>query len=316
MKADFKLFIRIFFYGGFLLFVSIKSIEAYNNRGGFNGFDVGNSLVPVEQILKGGPSRDGIPAIDEPVFHIASRTENIRPDSRVLGIHLNGKAKAYPIDILNWHEIVNDKFNGQPVTISYCPLCGTGMAFKTSEEEGFGVSGLLYNSDMLLYDRKSESLWSQIKKTAISGLRQGEKLTSIPLMHTDWQSWQAQYPESLLLSRETAYRRNYDESPYLGYDTSENLFFPITHEDKRYPKKASIIGLSQNDKQKVWPLSELNKATSPLTDTIDDLQVLVHFDAEKDHAWLTDNDGNLLPAVRGYWFAWMAFYPNSEVFTR
>lgn len=315
MMATLKLLTRILFYGSFLLFVGIKAVEAYKNRGVFNGFEVTGSLIPTEQIHQGGPPRDGIPAIDEPEFVKASEAENINPDSRILGLYLNNQARAYPISILNWHEIVNDQFQQTNVTITYCPLCGTGMAFESKDTEGFGVSGLLYNSDMLLYDRKTESLWSQIMKTAVSGPRKTEKLTALPLMHTDWQSWKIKHPDTLLLSRKTGFRRDYDKSPYIGYDTTESLYFPVKHQDTRYPKKESIIGLVLDGHQKVWPFSELKKASVPLTDKIGPHNVTVHYNDEKDHAWVTDQQGELLAAVRGYWFAWMAFHPDSQVFT-
>ena len=315
MWINTKNLVRIVVYSSLLLLLGIKGIEAYNTRGDYNGFDVTDSLVPKEQILSGGPPRDGIPAIDEPVFLQASKAKNIKSDSRVLGIYLNGEAKAYPVDILNWHEIVNDRFAKENIVVTYCPLCGTGMAFQSDTENGFGVSGLLYNSDMLLYDRQTESLWSQIKKTAISGPRIGDQLAAVPMMHTDWQSWLKKHPDTLLLSRDTGYQRNYDDSPYLGYDTSESLFFPITHDDKRYPRKENVIGLTINGKQKVWPFSELQKTDTPLSDKLGKQAMLVHYDAVNDHAWITDLQGNLLAATRGYWFAWMAFYPDSEVFT-
>lgn len=149
LTMNFKNVTRIIFYGGFLVFISIRGIEAFSNRGDYNGFDVSDSLIPVEQIHQGGPPRDGIPAIDTPRFVAADKADNIQPGSRILGISYNGRAKAYPVSILSWHEIVNDQFEGQHISITYCPLCGTGMAFLTENPQSFGVSGLLYNSDML-----------------------------------------------------------------------------------------------------------------------------------------------------------------------
>ena len=134
-----------------------------------NGFDVSDALVPTGQIFWGGVPRDGIPAIDEPKFVPPEKAKFLRDWDRVLGVFHNGIAKAYPIKIMEKHEVVNDKFDGQAVTVTYCPLCFSGMTFDTQGKHGhlsFGVSGLLYNSDVLLYDRQTESLWSQIRTQA------------------------------------------------------------------------------------------------------------------------------------------------------
>lgn len=130
-----------------------------------NGFDLGNSSILVEDIKSGGPPKDGIPAIDHPKFLSASKA-SLSNNDRILGVHENGIAKAYPIAIMNYHEIVNDLFGNKAVVVTYCPLCGSGIAFNAKINDqtlSFGVSGLLYNSDVLLYDRETESLWSQLK---------------------------------------------------------------------------------------------------------------------------------------------------------
>jgi hypothetical protein len=126
-----------------------------------NGFDVSDALIPRSEIMSGGPPRDGIPALTDPAFESAAAA-GLAPDDRVLGLARNGIAKAYPLSIMTWHEIVNDRFDAEPVVVTYCPLCFTGMAFGAAldgRRHDFGVSGLLYNSDVLMYDRQTESLW-------------------------------------------------------------------------------------------------------------------------------------------------------------
>jgi len=137
-----------------------------------NGFIISEPLIPINEIYGGGPPRDGIPSLDYPKFISASGAEFLSPDDKLLGIDFNGVQKAFPIGILDYHELVNDTFNGQPVTVSYCPLCGTGMVFNPmvkGDQLEFGVSGLLYNNDLLMYDRNTNSLWSQMEGRAISG---------------------------------------------------------------------------------------------------------------------------------------------------
>jgi len=142
-----------------------------------NGFKISDPLVPARLIQGGGPPRDGIPSIDAPRFVAADVAKNISATDRVLGLHVNNIAKAYPIRILNHHEIVNDRFATMPVAITFCPLCGTGIAFDAvvdGKARKFGVSGLLYNSDVLMYDRETESLWSQILGKAVNGPSKGQ----------------------------------------------------------------------------------------------------------------------------------------------
>lgn len=124
-------------------------------------------------------------------------------------VRLNGQAKVYPIAILNWHEIVNDRIGGKPIVVSYCPLCGTAMVFNANAKgiRTFGVSGLLYHSDVLVYDRESQSLWSQILQQAVTGPVAGTRLELLPASHTSWQEWSARYPNTQVLSRDTGYHR-------------------------------------------------------------------------------------------------------------
>ena len=136
-----------------------------------NGFELDHGLISPADIYRGGPDKDGIPSIDSPVFIDQSDAGFLEDDDPVIGIEIDGTARAYPISILNWHEVVNDSIDDTYFTITFCPLCGTGIAFNSNvdgEVLEFGVSGLLYNSDVLLYDRKTESLWSQIMGKAVT----------------------------------------------------------------------------------------------------------------------------------------------------
>ena len=283
-----------------------------------NGFDLAGSLVPAAEILPGGPPRDGIPAIDQPRFVPAHRAHWLDPEDRVLGLTRNGEAKAYPIAILNWHEIVNDRFGQEPVAITYCPLCGTGVAFEArvaGRQRDFGVSGLLYNSDVLLYDRQSESLWSQIARQAVSGPLKGAKLTPIPLDHTSWGDWRARHPDTRVLSRETGFHRDYDRNPYGDYAASETVFFPLSSTSRRYHPKEQVIGLELDGQAKAWPFVELAKAGTPVRDRLAGRELTIRFDPEHRTGRVLDKQGQELPAIIAYWFAWHAFHPQGEVFT-
>ncbi len=300
----------------FLLLLLVVVLPACGSSE-YNGFDLSDTSLPRDEIHQGGPPRDGIPAIDSPRFIAPREAVWLKPDDRVLGLVLDGVAHAYPVRILDYHEIVNDRIGGASLVVSYCPLCGTGMAFRMRpgrDSKGFGVSGLLYNSDMLLYDRASASLWSQILARAVSGPRKGERLDPIPLEHTTWEDWRERHPDTGVLSRDTGYRRDYARSPYPGYASDKGLYFPVSRLDRRYHPKARVLGLVIGDDARVYPFDELSRVVTPFHDRVGGQAVQVFFDARNGNARVRVAVGRPLAAVSGYWFAWMAFHPDSRVF--
>lgn len=276
----------------------------------FNGFILEKPLIATSEILRGGPAKDGIPAIDNPIFIAADRADFLKNDDRVLGIKISNIAKAYPIKILNWHEIVNDG----DILVSYCPLCGTGMVFKVTDAD-FGVSGLLYNSDMLLYDRKTESLWSQILAQAISGKRKGESLAMMIVENTSWQNWLAKQPDTQVLSTDTGFSRDYSRSPYGQYDSSDAIYFPVSKQSRRYHPKEKIIGVQVNGRFKAYPFIELNRTSGVVYDEPGGEKVEIHFNREHQSGVVKLKTGEVYPSIMSYWFAWFAFHPDTEVYT-
>lgn len=282
------------------------------------GFDLSNSTIPVDQIIDGGPPRDGIPSIDDPGFVKPEKADFIDPSSRVLGVTYNGISKVYPVKILNWHEVVNDYFGRKPLTITYCPLCGSGMAFKANirgEDREFGVSGLLYNNDVLLYDRESESLWSQIESKAISGPLKGTELEYVQTTHTTWKKWKTMHPHTRVLSDNTGYNRDYEQNPYSGYEQENTTIFPTPHEDDRYHSKSWTLGIEVNGKHKAYPFEELRKTSGKIKDTFQGKHFIIQYNQEEHYAVAKTEDGKNYPSVMMYWFAWHAFHPESEVYT-
>ncbi|UTV29474.1 DUF3179 domain-containing protein [Photobacterium atrarenae] len=285
----------------------------------FNSFILDNLTIPASQILSGGPGKDGIPAILKPRFVAASQARFLSPDDVILGLSMGGVSKAYPIKILNWHEIVNDKIKGRSFIVSYCPLCGSGMAFL-SKQQGrtltFGVSGLLYNSDVLMYDHQTESLWSQIRGKAISGSLSGRSLQQYPLTLTRWQAWREAHPATLVLSTQTGYVRNYQQDPYAGYARSPRLYFPVANQaPASYPTKETVLGYKGKNSVIAFPFSELRKQDKPkFSYTFEGNRLLIHWDKDNQSAWITDPQGQLLTTTILYWFAWYAFYPDSLIF--
>jgi len=281
------------------------------------GFDLSNALIPLNEIKNGGPPKDGIPSIDAPQFRKTSDLK-LAKDTRVLGVVVNGVAKAYPIPIMNYHEIVNDLFGHQPVVITYCPLCGSGIAFDASKDQEtrtFGVSGLLYNSDVLLYDRQTSSLWSQIMMRAVAGPLAGEELQMIPTMNTTLEEWQQKHPDTWVLTEDTGYHRDYARNPYPGYDGSTQLYFEVTEKDQRFHPKEMVIGIEINGEFKAYPFSKLKKLRqSVVKDKFQGQDLIITYYRKSQSAEITDQEGKQLPAVSTFWFAWYAFHPETEVF--
>ncbi len=275
-----------------------------------SGFTLSPSLIPAERIVSGGPPKDGIPALTYPNMETEKAAGLwLHDHDLVLGIIVDGKARAYPVRILNWHEIVNDRIGSHAFVISYCPLCGSGMAFDT--DDLFGVSGMLYQSDVLLYDKKSESLWSQLMMQAVAGPRTGEMLPLLPVEHTTWKEWKTAHPNTSVLSRQTGYRRDYSRNPYAGYEDVSGTYFPVYNHDDRLPPKTWVIGLSMGNQHIAWKLDDLKKAGSQqMTWKQHRLAIRVHGEGVQIRNL---DSGKLLPITRLYWFAWVAFHPGSDV---
>ena len=305
---------------GLASIVLVSSCNAQNSISK-NGFDLSNSSIDVGKILSGGPGKDGIPAINNPVFVTQDKADFIKDSDRVLAVEIDGVAKAYPINILNWHEIVNDRIGGNNFAVTFCPLCGTGAVFSADvagNRSRFGVSGLLYNSDVLLYDDVTESLFSQILSKAVSGPLVGEKLEALASTHTTWGGWKEQHPNTLVLSTDTGYSRDYTKNPYAGYGASRALYFPAhsksINADRFHPKE-TVIGLVDGDRIKAYPFSELDKnAERQFTDVINDKRYTVEWDSVNKSAQIKDQNAEIIPTIQGFYFAWMAFYPDSKIY--
>lgn len=291
---------------------------AYDDPALFNGFDVNGGSIAAVDIYYNTEMRDDIPAIDSPQFlEGPERNGAIGMDDRVLAIDYNGVAKAYPIQILDQHEVVNDSFNGRPVAITFCSLCGTGMVFAT-ERRGktltMAVSGLVYNNNVLLYDRATDSLWSQVMMTAVTGPMKGEKLISLMSSHTTWGRWLQSHPESLLLSRDTGYPFDYDAHIYEDYRRLPMVVFPTVHQDWRIAAKSPVVGITLGDQALALPFEQLDASDGTLRVSVGETDVDVQWDKYSSTAKVSDLEGNEIPTITIYWFAWVAFYPETGLY--
>ncbi len=281
-----------------------------------NGFNLKNAIIDVSLVKHGGPPKDGIPALNRPKMISAEAAGYLSAKDKVIGVVLNDEARAYPLRILNYHEIVNDVVGGSPIVISWCPLCGSALVFSAITGERilhFGVSGLLYNSDVLMYDKETNSLWSQLMMQAVSGPLQGERLHFLPSEVTTWADWRQRYPNTLVLSEETGYSRNYKVNPYAGYTLRPDLFAPVADTSDLLPEKKQVLGVAANGKYKAYNFTHLTRLAPNLTDSLAGVTYTIEFDPKTRNARISQSSAPLT-YVTTYWFAWYAFHPDTELF--
>lgn len=234
----------------------LKSLTAsWNTNWNLHTIDYG-------EVLSGGPPRDGIPSIDAPQFiTIDEANEWLADNEPVVAVEFDGDARAYPLQILTWHEIVNDTVGSVPVVVTFCPLCNSAIVFERvvdGEPVEFGVSGLLRNSDLIMYDRTDESLWQQFTGEAIVGNHTGKQLRFLASSLVSFADFKAAFPEGVVLSRDTGFSRSYGENPYAGYDTIGSNPFLFTGElDGRLPAVARVVTVSLPEVDIAYPLEIL-----------------------------------------------------------
>ncbi|MFW5703698.1 MAG: DUF3179 domain-containing protein [Patescibacteria group bacterium] len=270
------------------------------------------------ELEQGCPVRDCIPSIDDPRFVSAKEANRwLNPDDRVFALSYNGVTRAYPQRILNWHEIVNDTLSNDPVAITFCPLCGTAIAFKrvvNGTETTFGVSGKLYNSNLVMYDRLEESYWQQADGQAIIGpaAARNEKLERVPISTITWREWQEKHPETEVLSRETGYTRDYDRYPYGTYEEDNEIYFGIQNSDERLPIKEVVYGFELKEGTKAYT-EEVLMQKRRISDTVGDVPVLVTYDQDGTVTMQRSDTGEQIVPLRTFWFAWAAFHPDTTL---
>ena len=300
---------------------SLASPEFWRFEWPETDFDV-TTVESWTEIISGGPSKDGIPAIDNPQFIEAKDETRIAGTEPVITVVLDGeKARAYPIRYLTWHEIVNDRIGDRPVTITFCPLCNSGITFDGRTEYGeltFGVSGKLRNSDMVMYDRQTESWWQQAIGEAIVGELTGTQLSTLPTWMESWDHFLASYPDGLVMA-EPAFRRKYGANPYVGYDSSRRPFLYSGEEPPHgIPPLARVVRVGDT----AWPLTRLAKEG-----TISEADVVLSWKSGQASALdqrdigsgrdigsvrVRDMAGNDVPHDVLFAFAFHAFWPEGK----
>ena len=276
--------------------------------------------VPLDDIIAGGPSKDGIPAIDRPSFVSVRKAERFLEDDELgIAIKINGVRRFYPVLVLLWHEVVNDTLKGRDVTVTYCPLCGSGIVFDArvnGERQTFGVSGMLYNSNLLMYDRKTESFWSQILGEAIIGKMAGTRLKLLPSDTVRFGDWKRVNRRGKVLSTETGVERPYGQNPYIRYAQVGWFDFPIdNHDDRLHPKKP-VLAIYENGRSLAF-LPETVKKAGSIERNLAGRRYLARYEGRpkvvRVYERLADGDLKRVATRSTYWFCWAAVHPTTDL---
>ena len=284
--------------------------------------------VPLNEIISGGPAKDGIPSIDHPKFLSIEDAETFLADDEPgIAVSLDGIDRFYPFQILLWHEIVNDDFNGRRVLVTYCPLCRSGIVFDPTvftERVEFGTSGKLWNSNLVMYDRKTDSLWPQVLGEAVVGEATGQMLPVLPSDQVLFGDWKAAHPDGEVLSRNTGVNREYGYDPYgEDYYTTPGIYFPVNVEDDRLDQKALVFGIVVDDQAKAYDLASVREA-GEVEDAFAGKTFVLRYEPEIEAVRMYEKkftEGNeeeeTLERVNPFttfWFAWAAAHPDTALF--
>lgn len=276
--------------------------------------------VPLNEIIGGGPPQDGIPSIDNPKFVSIMEASKLLTDTDPgIALSMDGAARFYPFQILVWHEIVNDVINGKRVLITYCPLCLSGIVFDPvvqGERVAFGTSGKLWNSNLVMYDRKTDSLWAQILGEAIVGEMTGTRLKVLASDVIRFGEFRKLSPQGTVLSRDTGATRFYGQDPYGDYYTTPGTYFPVAKKDGRLGDKDFVLGIVVNGKAKAY-LPEAIKKAGEVEDRFQGKTIIARYEREIDAVRLFERKGDgTLERVNpfgAFWFSWVAAHPETAL---
>jgi len=296
---------------------------------GWERTDFARHSVPFDEFLSGGPPKDGIPALDAPRFAAVSATTFLESREPVVELTVDGETRAYPIQILIWHEIVNDELGGVPVAVTFCPLCNTAIAFDRRVEGrtlDFGTTGKLRHSDLVMYDRQTESWWQQFGGEALVGRYTGTRLERLPARIVAWADFERSHPGARVLTRETGFDRAYGSNPYQGYDDIDSPPIFAVPEDDRLPPKERVVYVERGKESVAVPYSTLARRRTVrlelggselvvrwrggVASALDAGEIASGRDVGA--ADVTEN-GRRVPFSEPFWFALAAFDPDVHI---
>lgn len=273
----------ILFIGMSMIVMALWGCEKENGGIGIpNGNNNSNDdewTIPLSEVFDGGPGKDGIPALLEPQFTLASDANYLDDNDLIVGFVVGDQARAYPHKILDWHEIINDQVGDVNIAVTYCPLTGTGIGWNrdlNGSTTTFGVSGLLYNSNLIPYDRQTDSNWSQIRLDCVNGNLKGTQIETFALVETSWKTWKEMYPSTIVVSNNTGHNRDYERYPYGSYRTNNDyLIFPLANSDSRLSNKDRVHGIVSSGDAKVYPQSLFGDSVLVIQDSFNDKSYVI-----------------------------------------
>lgn len=281
-------------------------------------YNLTNLSIPEDQIHTLLP-RDAIPALTDPKTEAAAQADWLTDDARVIVIVVGKDVLGVPLRVLDWHEIVNTTVGGDPIAATYCPLCDSATVFsrKISPASGtavvleFGVSGALFNSNVLMYDRRDKGLWSQLGMQALSGPMAGTSLDMLPVQVVSFAAFKKTHPEALIVSKDTGYDRDYSHSPYEHYFKDEGLMVPVAGVGDALPRKTLGVGIAVGvgDSTRAWfvPIDAIGSGR-----TIETPAGKVRVESTAAGVAVTGAPDQVRTA-QTFYYSWSAFYPNTEV---
>lgn len=250
-------------------------------------------LIPNEEVFDGGPGQDGIPSVDNPNFSSISEINFLADNALVVGVFSETEVKAYPHPILDWHEIVNDDIGDKSVAVTYCPLTGTAIGWDRNVEGSnttFGVSGKLFQTNLMPFDRRTESYWSQIRLDCVNGDLINTRINTSPVVETTWATWKEMYPNSMVMNTNTGFSRNYQQFPYGDYRTNNaNIIFPVDPLDQRLPSKERVLGVLGDSIHRVYSI-DLFETPQVISDTLEGEAMVVIGSKEMNFIVAYEND--------------------------
>jgi len=278
------------------------------------GFETSGSVVDRAEILPGGPGRDGIRAVDAPTFAGADAAEAVADETPVVGVSIGGDARAYLIPILEYHQVVNDEVGGVPVAVTYDPLTGAARVFERKVGDRtlrFGVSGLVWNSGFLLFDRETESLWSQFQGRGLTGDFAGTKLVWRRFRQEDFAGWRRREPKTRILIPPDPDRLDYNREIYADYEAEDRSGFPVLARDRRFHAKELVLGVVVDGTARAYLASLLGKNGGRAEDEIAGRKISISYESDRGvFEWQAPDD---VQVTEAYWFAWKAFHPDTEI---
>jgi len=243
-----------------------------------------NWIIPKNEIITRGSYDDFIPSIDHPNFIPVSSADHVLPEDLVLGISIKGEYRAYPLTILNYHEVINEEFASGKVMISYCPLSGSSAAWSRSLQgisSAFGVSKFIYNSNHLLYDRVSKGHWLPLVYKCVNGELEGYTMDAFNIIETTFENWKTTFPSSQVLSEPKGFTYNYLYDQYSGYRNSDTLYYSINPFNTMLPPKQKVHGIIVNKRMKAYKYTSFGDSTTIITDNFQGLSIIVIGDQSK-----------------------------------